>query len=200
MIKEIIQVIEESASLKMALSADMKLIGLVAEASHKISAALREGHRVLFGGNGGSSADAQHLAAELSGRFYMERKPLNAEAININIPFLTAVSNDYNFSYSYARYLEGAARKGDVAVLLSTSGTSPNIVEAAKYAKSAGIYIIALTGKTGGELLNIADITIRVPSVDTARIQEVHMLLGHCICQQVEKLIFGQGNTEPLKE
>lgn len=196
MIKKIQDNIRESIAIKNSVLNDRLILDQVVGAAEKITNALQTGHRVLFGGNGGSAADAQHLAAELSGRFNLERKALNAEAININVPFLTAVSNDYDFDYSYARYLEGAARSGDVVILLSTSGQSTNIVRAAQYASDESIYTIALTGETGGKLLDICNITIRVPSTDTARIQEVHMLLGHCICQMVEKNIFGVGTPE----
>jgi D-sedoheptulose 7-phosphate isomerase len=124
MTKEIREAINQSIQLKSLILSNEAILEIVAEAADIITRALKSGHRVLFCGNGGSAADAQHLAAELSGRFYLERKAINAEAININIPFLTAVSNDYNFEYSYARYLEGAAKNGDVLVLLSTSGNS----------------------------------------------------------------------------
>jgi len=190
---EIKRAIQDSVNLKNRILNDETIIEQTLLAAEKIARALKAGHRVLFCGNGGSAADAQHLAAELSGKFYIDRKALNAEAININIPFLTAVSNDYNFEYSYARYLEGAARKGDIIILLSTSGNSGNIVKAAQYARNEGIFTIALTGETGGKLTLVADMTIKIPSADTPRIQEVHMLLGHCICQLVEKKLFTDG-------
>lgn len=193
MTKEIREAINQSITLKSQILNNEAILRIVAEAADLITRALKSGNRVLFCGNGGSAADAQHLAAELSGRFYLERKAINAEAININIPFLTAVSNDYNFEYSYARYLEGAAKNGDVLVLLSTSGNSANIVKAAEYARNNGIFTITLTGKTGGKLAPLSDITILIPSDDTPRIQEVHMLLGHCICEIVEKNIFEGG-------
>ncbi len=194
MINEIKTAIRDSVNLKGRILNNQKIIDDTAHAADKITEALKSGFRVLFCGNGGSAADAQHLAAELSGRFYLERKALNAEAININIPFLTAVSNDYNFEYSYARYLEGAARKGDIVVLLSTSGNSPNIVKAAQYACEQGIFTIALTGEDGGKLAGIVNLAIKIPSIDTPRIQEVQMFLGHCICQMVEKKIFYDGS------
>ena len=193
MTKEIREAINQSVKLKVKILNDEAILRLVAHAADIITRALQTGHRVLFCGNGGSAADAQHLAAELSGRFYLERKAINAEAININIPFLTAVSNDYNFEYSYARYLEGAAKNGDVLILLSTSGNSANIVKAAEYARNNGIFTITLTGKKGGKLARLSDITILIPSDDTPRIQEAHMLLGHCICEIVEKKIFEGG-------
>lgn len=141
--------IRKAILVKEALLTDSDLLDKTEEAIRIISEALKGRRRVLFCGNGGSAADAQHLAAELSGKFYLDRTALNAEAINLNIPFLTAVSNDYDYSYSFARYLEGAAAPGDVLLLLSTSGTSPNIVRAARYASAAGIRTIALTGATG---------------------------------------------------
>jgi D-sedoheptulose 7-phosphate isomerase len=193
MTNEIKEAISQSVKLKSRILNDEAILQIVAEAADIITRALKSGNRVLFCGNGGSAADAQHLAAELSGRFYLERKALNAEAINLNIPFLTAVSNDYNFDYSYARYLEGAAKKGDVLVLLSTSGNSANVVKAAEYARNNEIITITLTGKTGGKLAPLSDISILIPSDDTPRIQEVHMLLGHCICERVEKNIFNGG-------
>lgn len=193
MVTEIKRAIQDSVNLKSRILNDETIIEQTLLAAEKIVQALNAGHRVLFCGNGGSAADAQHLAAELSGKFYIDRKALNAEAININIPFLTAVSNDYNFEYSYARYLEGAARKGDIIILLSTSGNSANIVKAAQYARNEGIFTITLTGETGGKLAQVADMTIKIPSADTPRIQEVHMLLGHCICQLVEKKLFTDG-------
>jgi D-sedoheptulose 7-phosphate isomerase len=187
------EAIAESIRVKTRMAGDEEIIKQIEAVSGIISGCLKSGHRVLFCGNGGSAADAQHLAAELSGRFYMERRALNAEAININIPFLTAVSNDYDFGYSYARYLEGAARKGDVLVLLSTSGNSENINRAAAYCAENGIFTIALTGNTGGKLAGKASMTIRIPSDDTPRIQEAHMLIGHCICQIVEKQMVDHG-------
>ncbi|HNU77687.1 MAG: SIS domain-containing protein [Prolixibacteraceae bacterium] len=186
--------IRKAILVKEALLTDSDLLDKTEEAIRIISEALKGRRRVLFCGNGGSAADAQHLAAELSGKFYLDRTALNAEAINLNIPFLTAVSNDYDYSYSFARYLEGAAAPGDVLLLLSTSGTSPNIVRAARYASAAGIRTIALTGATGGDLLSLADITLRIPSADTPRIQEAHMLLGHVICEEVEQRIFGKND------
>jgi len=184
-------IIREAVTLKEALLTDETIIALTEKAILIITEALAKGRRVLFCGNGGSAADSQHLAAELSGKFYLDRRALNAEAININIPFLTAVSNDYDFSYSFARYLEGAAGPGDVLVVLSTSGTSANVVRAVEYAAGAGIATIALTGRSGGDLLPLATVTLLIPSTDTPRIQEAHMLLGHIICEQVEQALFG---------
>lgn len=182
--------IEESIEVQRLLLADSELMENVESSVAVISEALRRGNRVHFCGNGGSAADAQHLAAELSGRFYKDRPPLNAEALHCNTSYVTAVGNDYGFEHIYARLIEGTGRRGDVLVVLSTSGNSPNIIEACKAAKKKEIPVIALTGKTGGKLRGWADILVAVPSQDTPRIQETHILLGHCICEEVEKELF----------
>jgi len=152
--------------------------------------AFRNDKKVLFCGNGGSAADAQHLAAELSGRFYFNRPPLNAEALHVNTSFLTAVSNDYSFDYAYERMVGALGKKGDVLVAFSTSGNSVNIVNALKYATSIGMHTIGFTGREGGAMNSFCDILFCIPSADTPRIQEVHILLGHIICENVEKLLF----------
>lgn len=152
--------------------------------------AYRNDKKVLFCGNGGSAADAQHLAAELSGRFYFNRPPLNAEALHVNTSFLTAVSNDYSFDYAYERMVGALGKKGDVLVAFSTSGNSVNIVNALKYATSIGMHTIGFTGREGGAMTSFCDILFCIPSTDTPRIQEVHILLGHIICENVEKLLF----------
>lgn len=189
--KTLREVIEQTILLKEKILAEQQLLDNAEQAATTITQALLNGQRVFFGGNGGSAADAQHLAAELSGRFYLERPALNAEAIGINIPFLTAVSNDYHFNDAYARYLEGAARAGDVLVLLSTSGNSENILRVAQTARKKGVITIALTGTTGGKLAPLVNLALCIPSADTPSIQEVSMLLGHFICGKVEYNIFG---------
>lgn len=189
--KTLREVIEQTIVLKENILSDQKLLDKTELAVTTITQALLNGQRIFFGGNGGSAADAQHLASELSGRFCLERSALNAEAIGINIPFLTAVSNDYHFNDAYARYLEGAARAGDVLVLLSTSGNSENILRAAQTAREKGVTTIALTGITGGKLAPLVNQAICIPSADTPRIQEISMLLGHFICQKIEYNIFG---------
>lgn len=157
----------------------------------QIVSAYRNGNKTIFCGNGGSSAEAQHLAAELSGRFKFERAPIPAEACHVNSSFVTAVSNDYDFSRVYSRYIEGYGKKGDVLIGLSTSGNSENIIEAFKTAKKLGLITIALTGKTGGKLSNLSDYTLKVPSTNVPRIQEIHLLIGHIICEKVEQELFG---------
>ena len=144
----------------------------------------------MFCGNGGSAADAQHLAAEFSGRFYLDRKALPAEALHCNSSYLTAIANDYSYDLIYSRLLEGIGKKGDVLVGITTSGNSKNIINAFIKAKEIGIQTIALTGETGGELKNHANLLINIPSLDTPRIQECHILIGHIICYLVEKNLF----------
>lgn len=152
--------------------------------------ALQHGRRILWCGNGGSAADAQHLAAELSGRFYYDRPPLNSEALHCNTSYLTAVANDYGYDLIYSRMIDGSCQKGDILVGLSTSGNSRNIVNAFKKAKELGVITVALTGETGGEMKVLADYLLNVPSSDTPRIQECHIMLGHIICEMVEATIF----------
>lgn len=152
----------------------------------------RDGGKVLFCGNGGSAADAQHLAGELSGRFYIDRKPLFAEALNVNTAYLTAVANDYGFDQVFSRILEAKGRKGDVIIALSTSGNSANIISALEKARSLDLVTIGFTGSAESKMLPLADYSIRIPSTDTPRIQEGHMLIGHIICALVEQEIFGK--------
>ncbi|RMF00343.1 MAG: SIS domain-containing protein, partial [Bacteroidetes bacterium] len=147
--------------------------------------------KTLWCGNGGSAADAQHLAAELSGRYYFDRPPLYAEALHVNTSYLTAVSNDYGYAHSYTRLVQAAGRRGDILFALSTSGNSPNVLAAAKMARSQGMIVVALTGQSGGQLGILADYLLAVPSTDTPRIQEGHMLLGHIICEGIEQALFG---------
>ena len=162
----------------------------VQAAADMMAQSLRAGGKVHFCGNGGSAADAQHLAAELSGRFYYDRPPLNAEALHCNTSYLTAVGNDYGYEHVYSRLLRGTAQKGDVIVGISTSGNSKNIIEAFKVAKELDLTIVAMTGAGGGEMREYADILLNVPSTDTPRIQESHIMLGHIFCELVESALF----------
>ena len=152
--------------------------------------AFRNDKKMLFCGNGGSASDAQHIAAELSGRFYTDRPPLYAEALHVNSSYITAVANDYGYDETYARMLEACGRKGDVLVGISTSGNSPNVVKALKKANEIGLTTIGFTGSKGGKMNDICDIMIKVPSDDTPRIQEAHILVGHIICQLIEEEMF----------
>lgn len=155
-----------------------------------MTSALKAGKRIYFCGNGGSAADAQHLAAEFSGRFYTDRKALPAEALHCNTSYLTAVANDYSFDLIYARLIDGIGDKGDVLVGLSTSGNSANIVKAFEVAKEKGIITVGFTGVSGGTMKSLSDYLINIPSTDTPRIQESHIMLGHIICQLVEEKYF----------
>ena len=146
--------------------------------------------KILFCGNGGSAADAQHLAAELSGRFTIERPPLYAEALHVNSSYMTAVANDFGYNETYSRMLEACGREGDILIAISTSGNSPNVVQAVKKANKIGLITIGLTGETGGKMNNICNIIIKVPSSKTAKIQEGHILIGHIICQLIEEKMF----------
>ena len=147
-------------------------------------------NKILFCGNGGSAADAQHIAAELTGRFYLNRSPLYAEALHVNSSYMTAVANDLGYTETYSRILEACGRKGDMLFGLSTSGNSPNVVRALQKANEIGLTTIGLTGISGGEMNNICDFIIKVPSDDTPRIQEAHILLGHILCQLIEEKMF----------
>ncbi|MBR1765724.1 MAG: D-sedoheptulose 7-phosphate isomerase [Bacteroidales bacterium] len=183
--------IEESIAVKEKILSDGALMQRVDEAARLIEQSLRAGGKIHFCGNGGSAADAQHLAAELSGRFYFDRPPLNAEALHCNTSYLTAVGNDYGYEYIFARLLRGTARRGDVLVGISTSGNSRNILEAYKVAQEMGVGIVSLTGTTGGKMKDFGGLLLNVPSTDTPRIQESHIMLGHIICELVETAMFG---------
>lgn len=166
------------------------LAAKTAEAAGLLVEAYRGGHKAIFFGNGGSAADAQHLAAEMECRFGFDRRPLPALALHANTSTLTAVSNDYAYEQLFARLLTAHARPGDVAVAISTSGTSKNVVAAAKLRSELGIKVIALTGERTDVLGPHADVILNVPSRDTPRIQESHILLGHILCDWVEKSLF----------
>jgi D-sedoheptulose 7-phosphate isomerase len=183
--------IQAAIDVKKAILADQDLQDRVRAAIHACVASFRADGKVLFCGNGGSAADAQHLAAELSGRFYLDRPPLFAEAMHVKTSFVTAVANDYGYDHAFSRLTTAMARPGDVLFLLSTSGNSKNVLAAAAAGHKAGATIIGMTGASGGELRHYVDILINIPSTDTPRIQEGHMLLGHIICEEVEREMFG---------
>ena len=184
--------IEESVAAKQAILNDSAFLNRIEAAAEMITASLRSGGKIHFCGNGGSAADAQHLAAELSGRFYFDRPPLNAEAHHCNTSYLTAVGNDYGYDLIFSRLLRGTAKAGDVIVGISTSGNSKNILNAFEVAQEMGVKIIAMTGETGGKMKDSADILLNVPSTDTPRIQESHIMIGHIICELVETEMFGR--------
>jgi D-sedoheptulose 7-phosphate isomerase len=183
-------IIRESIATKERILSDNILLEKIAQAATVCVATFRNDGKVLFCGNGGSAADAQHIAAELSGRFYKDRAPLFAEALHVNPSYLTAVANDYGYDYVYARMVMAAGRKNDVLVAISTSGNSPNICLALEAAKKQGMTIIGLSGQSGGKMASLCDILINVPSLDTPRIQEAHILIGHIICQLIEENLF----------
>ena len=187
---KISEIITSSISVKEQLLADKRMITEIEEAVITIVAAFKSGNKVLFCGNGGSAADAQHLAAEFSGRFYKDRKALPAEALHCNTSYLTAVGNDYSYDVIYARLVEGIGYEGDVLVGLSTSGNSANVVKAFEVAHANKMITIGFTGLTGGKMKEHSDYLINAPSDDTPRIQESHILIGHIICQLVEEKLF----------
>lgn len=178
--------IQESINTKLAVLADSRLMDAIHAAVHVVASAFKDGNKVLFCGNGGSAADAQHLAAEFSGRFYLDRDALPSEALHVNSSYLTAVANDYSYDVVYSRMVKGIGKEGDVLVGLSTSGNSTNIFNALVTAKEKKMHTIAFTGKEGGKLKEVADIIINIPSNVTPRIQESHILIGHIICELVE--------------
>jgi D-sedoheptulose 7-phosphate isomerase len=183
-------IINESLTVKGQVLNDMRLIGLVGDIVTLIVDRFRQGKHLYFCGNGGSAADAQHLAAEFSGRFYINRDALPAEALHCNTSYLTAVANDLSYDLIYSRLIKGIGKPGDILVGMSTSGNSPNIVKAFDTAREKGITTIGMTGEGGGKMKELSDYLIDIPSRNTPRIQEAHMLLGHIICQLVEELYF----------
>lgn len=186
------EAIRQSITSKEALLSDKAFIAHIQQAADMIIDSLRNGGKIHFCGNGGSAADAQHLAAELSSRFYFDRPPLNAEALHCNTSYLTAVGNDYGYDQVFARLLRGTGHKGDVLVGISTSGNSKNILQAYEVCREKGIKIISLTGSTGGKMKDMSDLLLNVPSTDTPRIQECHIMIGHIICELVETALFGE--------
>ena len=188
--EEIKNIIQASIDVKKKVLQSEELLSTVEKVVDAITNSLKNNKRIYFCGNGGSAADAQHLAAEFSGRFYTDRKALPAEALHCNTSYLTAVANDYSFDLIYARLIDGIGDKGDVLVGLSTSGNSGNIVKAFEVAREKGIITVGFTGLSGGAMKSLSDHLLNVPSTDTPRIQESHILLGHIICQLVEEKYF----------
>ncbi|MCK9421683.1 MAG: D-sedoheptulose 7-phosphate isomerase [Bacteroidales bacterium] len=186
----IIESINQSIETKQKILDDSRLLQEIRNVVQVCIEAFCNGNKVILCGNGGSAADAQHLAAEFSGRFYYDRPPLPAEALHVNTSYLTAVANDYSFDEVYARLLKGTGREGDVLIGLSTSGNSKNILNALHVANETGIITVGLTGETGGKMRDLCDFLINVPSSDTPRIQEAHIMIGHIICELVESSLF----------
>ncbi len=188
------QAISASIEVKKNILDNADFISRINEIVNAMVIALKNGNKIVFCGNGGSAADAQHLAAELSGRFYFDREPLNSEALHCNTSYLTAVANDYGYEFVYSRMVKATCSKGDILVGISTSGNSKNIINAFNVANELGITTVAFTGDNGGEMKKLADYTLNVPSEDTPRIQEAHIMIGHIICELVEKQIFGNND------
>lgn len=188
--QEIKNIIQASIDVKQRILSDAELTGKIEKVTTIIAQAFANGNKVLFCGNGGSAADAQHLAAEFSGRFYFDRAPLPSEALHCNSSYLTAVANDYGYDVVYSRIVRGTGKPGDILVGLSTSGNSVNIVKALEEAKKIGMISVVLSGESGGKMKTMCDYLINVPSNDTPRIQESHIMIGHIICELVEQELF----------
>jgi D-sedoheptulose 7-phosphate isomerase len=190
MIQTIQSRIRNSVDLKNTVMQDTVLLQSVGKIIEEIIACYNKGGKVLWCGNGGSAADAQHLSAELSGRFYYDRPPLFSEALHVNTSYITAVANDYSYDIIYSRLVEAMGRPGDIIIGLSTSGNSRNVIMALEAGKAKGLTTIGFTGASGGKMKEACQILINIPSTDTPRIQECHMLLGHTICELVEMKLF----------
>lgn len=188
-------ILQKSIDVKAKVLQDEALLKTIAAVVDACTEAFEKGNKVLFCGNGGSAADAQHLAAEFSGRFYTDRNPLPSEALHCNTSYLTAVGNDYGYENVYSRAVKAHGRAGDLLVGLSTSGNSENIVRAFDVAHELGMKTVGFTGDTGGRMAPLSDYLINIPSKDTPRIQECHITVGHIICQLVETKLFSEKNV-----
>jgi len=190
--EKIKETLKQSVLLKLQIIDNEQLINEIVNISKELIYLFKNEQKVLFCGNGGSAADAQHLATELSGRFYLERAPLFAEALHGNTSFLTAIGNDYTFDEIFARGVNAKGREGDALIAISTSGKSKNVLKAIQAAKEKNMLTIGLTGEKGGKMEKLCDYIIKIPSKDTPRIQEAHILVGHIICELVEAELFGK--------
>ena len=188
--KQISDILNDSFNNLQKIINDKGLTAEIEIVTTKIIQAFKDGNKLLLCGNGGSASDAQHIAAELSGRFIKERKPLYAEALHVNSSYMTAVSNDYGFEYTYSRMLEAIGKKGDVLIALSTSGNSENVVNAIKMANSLEMLSVGMSGASGGKIKELCQHNIIIPSSNTARIQEAHIIVGHIFCQIIEEKLF----------
>ena len=191
MMDAIRRIVSESIAVKEQLLRNPALLEQIQQVANTCINCYKEGGKILFCGNGGSAADAQHLAAELSGRFYTDRPPLFAEALHVNSSYVTAVGNDYGYGEIYARLVQAMGRKGDVLIGISTSGNSPNIVKALETARTIGMVTVGMSGAGGGKMRPLCDHLLDMPSTDTPRIQEAHILVGHILCQLIEEGMFG---------
>lgn len=188
--------IKASISTKEAILESEEILNQIETIAKKMVQTYQNDGKILFCGNGGSAGDAQHIAAELSGRYYFDRPPLNAEALHVNSSYLTAVGNDYGFDFVYERMTEALGKKGDILVGISTSGNSTNVNKALIKAKELGILTVGLSGRNGGKMKNLCDFNIIVPSDDTPRIQESHILIGHILCEWIEVNLFKKNNEK----
>ena len=183
-------IIKKSIEVKETLLHNEKQIEIIQKIVDLCVKVLQDGGAIYWCGNGGSAADAQHLSAELSGRFYFDREPLKSDALHCNTSYVTAVGNDYGYDIIYSRLIKGLARKGDIIIGISTSGKSKNIVNAFKTAKEIGVHTIGFTGKNGNDFTDLTDLLFQTDSTDTPRIQETHILVGHIICEMIEERMF----------
>ena len=190
MIDRIKEAINQSVDLKSAILNDEELLQTIQIVADVMTECFKNKGKILFCGNGGSAADAQHLAAEFSGRFYYDRPPLYAEALHVNSSFVTAVANDYNYDEVYARMIKAMGRKGDILVAISTSGNSGNILRAIDAALELELIVVGMTGKTGGLMIDKCNYLLNPPSTDTPRVQEAHIMIGHILCELVEAAVF----------
>ncbi len=191
-------VIKNSIETKKKILKDKNALLMIERVAEEIIEAFKNDKKVLLCGNGGSAADAQHIAAEFSGKFYFDREPLFAEALHTNTSFLTSVANDFSYNEVFARAVRAMGREGDVLIGISTSGNSLNVTKAIEMANKMKMVSIGLSGKTGGKMGNICKYLIKVQSTDTPRIQESHILIGHIICEIVEKEIFGDKDIKKI--
>ena len=184
------QAISDSVEVKNAILSSDKLLKTIQTVADEMTRCFKHDGKVLFCGNGGSAADAQHLAAEFSGRFYYDRPPLYSEALHVNSSFVTAVGNDYSYDEVYARMINAMGKKGDVLVAISTSGNSGNILRAIEAAKQKEMIVVGMTGRTGGLMGDKCTYLLNMPSTDTPRVQESHIMVGHILCELVEAAVF----------
>jgi len=192
----IIKRLKESGDMKNKIAEDPELMSVIIKIAEIIIEAYRNGKKVILFGNGGSAADAQHITAELVGKYYLDRDPLPAVALTTNTSSLTAIGNDYSFDIVFTRQLKALGQKGDVVIGISTSGNSENVIQAFKVAREMGLITVGFTGKSGGKLRSVADHCLCIPSDDTPRIQEGHITIGHIICEIVERELFCSGASK----
>jgi D-sedoheptulose 7-phosphate isomerase len=185
-------IINNSINVKLGVLKNEEILNTIHQVATEITLAYKNKNKLLLCGNGGSAADAQHIAAEFTGRYYLDREPLLAEALHVNTSYLTAVANDYSYDKIYSRYVKAAGREGDILLGFSTSGNSGNVVDALRVANELNMKTVGLTGSSGGDMKDVCHYLINVPSSDTPRIQESHILIGHIICEIVESNLFGQ--------